>query len=361
MNYRKVLCCFLFVFTTCSFTACSFPSRNTVSTNTISQNTTVSENRGNGNGTILTAEEITRRQEEEGIKEEPEENEDPFFVGYTKNGHTIQEIDGVTYIDGTIVVNKTYSLPEDYDPGDLTPVVSAAFDKMVAAAAEEGVRLFSISSYRSYDLQGSLYQTYLNRTGNRDYTDTFSARPGYSEHQTGMAIDFNSCLTTFANTKEGVWLAEHATEYGFILRYPEGKEEITGFIYEPWHFRYVGVELAKEITASGLCLEEYYGIDSVYSEECDEWIKTYKPKPVPVGTTVQPIPTPAPVQNIDPVTGCVIDATTGLLYNPVNGIYFDPNTYAPVDPSVIVTPVPESQPDNIIIPPESDPLTVPVE
>ena len=167
-----------------------------------------------------------------------------------------------TYIDGILVVNKTYALPRGYG-GGADPEALAAVNEMIAAAAEEGLNLFIISGYRSYDKQASIYRNYAARDG-QAAADRYSARPGHSEHQTGMAMDLNSLDFSFADTPEGIWLAAHCAEYGFIIRYPAGCEDKTGYVYEPWHVRYVGEELARKITDSGLCLEEYYGISSAY-------------------------------------------------------------------------------------------------
>ena len=95
--------------------------------------------------------------------------------------------------------------------------------------------------------------------------DTFSARPGFSEHQTGLTIDCNTIDDAFGQTKEAQWLAEHCADYGFIIRFPDGKEDITGYQYEPWHIRYVGVDTAKEIDQLGVSLEEYLGVQSEYT------------------------------------------------------------------------------------------------
>ena len=193
--------------------------------------------------------------------------------GYTYKGRTardypIAEKDGVTYIVNpygyTLIANKTYSLPADYAPGDLTPECSEAFREMAAAAARDGVNLYVVSGYRSYSLQSSLYQRYAAKDGYAA-ADTYSARPGHSEHQTGLAMDLNSLSSSFAYTKEGKWLAANAHKYGFIIRYPYNKQSVTGYIYEPWHVRYLGTEVAKAVYFSGLTLEEYLGITSVYS------------------------------------------------------------------------------------------------
>ncbi len=190
------------------------------------------------------------------------------FAGYTTKGYAIAKKDGLTYIVNpygyTLIANKTYSLPASYAPGDITAECRAAFKEMAAAAANDGVSLFIVSGYRSYATQSGLYQRYAARDGYAA-ADTYSARPGYSEHQTGLAMDLNSVSASFANTKEGRWLAANAYKYGFIIRYPLGKQSVTGYVYEPWHVRYLGKDLAAAVYRSGECLEEYFGITSRYS------------------------------------------------------------------------------------------------
>ncbi|MCQ2455761.1 MAG: D-alanyl-D-alanine carboxypeptidase family protein [Clostridia bacterium] len=168
-----------------------------------------------------------------------------------------------TYIDGVLVVNKTYRLPETYNPG-VDPTARAALDEMFAAASNEGLFYWIVSDFRSYDFQIEVYGNYCAENG-KDVADTFSARPGHSEHQTGLAFDLNSCYQSFGDTPEGQWLAANSWKYGFIIRYPAGKEAVTGFIYEPWHVRYLGRDAAKKVYDSGLCLEEYFGITSEYN------------------------------------------------------------------------------------------------
>lgn len=175
-----------------------------------------------------------------------------------------QSVTGLTYIDGILVVNKTYALPSDYNPG-VDPDAQAAFDKMQAAASKEGLNIYISSGFRSYDYQSGLYDRYVQRSGKAE-ADRYSARPGHSEHQTGLAFDLNSIDMTFADTDECAWVNKHCAEYGFIIRYPQGSESITGYMYEPWHLRYLGTETAKKVYDSGLTLEEYLGIDSKYAE-----------------------------------------------------------------------------------------------
>ena len=185
---------------------------------------------------------------------------------YPEGETVIETIDGLTYVNGILIANKTYLLPADYAPGRILPEAQTAFDTMRAAAKEEGLTLKIVSGYRSYQKQDKVYHNYAARDG-AALADRYSARAGSSEHQTGYAMDINSVRQSFAETKEGKWLAAHCAEYGFILRYPKDKEAETGFMYEPWHVRYLGVELAQKITDSGLCLEEYLGITSAYAEE----------------------------------------------------------------------------------------------
>lgn len=186
------------------------------------------------------------------------------YIAVSKTGYTIERKNGITYVDGIMIANKTYSLPKSYDPG-ITNEAASALKEMQNAAAAEGLSLYVVSGYRSYQTQESVYAGWVNRDG-KEQADTYSSRPGHSDHQTGYSYDLNSLEQSFANTKEGKWLAEHCAEFGFIIRYPEGKEMYTGYIYEPWHVRYIGKEKAKIITESGLSLEEYYGITSDYSE-----------------------------------------------------------------------------------------------
>lgn len=172
-----------------------------------------------------------------------------------------------------IIVNKSLPInPSSYMPdnlvtssigGQLRPEAAKALDVMVSDAKEMGVRLRVISSFRSYQAQKSVYEGYVAKDG-QTAADTYSARPGTSEHQTGWAVDLggNSCdlEICFANTTEGKWLAEHAHVYGFIIRYPEGKQSITGYQYEPWHIRYVGTDLALQLYLSKQTMEEFFGV-----------------------------------------------------------------------------------------------------
>ncbi|MBF0754679.1 MULTISPECIES: M15 family metallopeptidase [Jeotgalicoccus] len=175
----------------------------------------------------------------------------------------IEVVDGVTYADGVLIVNKEIPLPEDYNP-EMQPEVIEAYTQMFEDAEAEGLYFELVSGFRSYDYQAELYNSYVARDG-KEAADQYSAEPGHSEHQTGLAIDVGSydsavlLQTSFEYTPEFQWLKDVAHEYGFIIRYMKGKEDITGYMYEPWHLRYVG-DKAPAIYESGLTLEEYFDL-----------------------------------------------------------------------------------------------------
>ena len=176
------------------------------------------------------------------------------------------EVVNPTYVNGVLLASKKYPLPKTYNPGE-DPTAKQAMDTMILAAKKAGFSIVAFSSFRSYDYQKNLYDKYVARDGQAK-ADRYSARPGHSEHQTGLSFDVgevgreNLWLTSeFGETPAGQWLAGNAYKYGFILRYPKGKEEITGFMHESWHFRYLGVELATKVFESGLTLEEYLGVE----------------------------------------------------------------------------------------------------
>lgn len=178
---------------------------------------------------------------------------------------TPEDVDFVPMVNGIPIANKTYPVPKDYDPG-LLPETYRAFSELKEAAYAEGLDINFMSGYRSYAEQTEVYAGW-NEVYTDGQADRVSARPGHSEHQLGLAIDVNSIEFAFADTPEGLWLAENCWKFGFIIRYKEGTEHITGYMYEPWHIRYLGKELAEEVHFSGLTLEEYLGIDSYYRVE----------------------------------------------------------------------------------------------
>ena len=183
-----------------------------------------------------------------------------------------------------VVVNKNIHLTSDYIPDNLViPSITfpasykgelekmhmrqdaaTALEEMFKAAKEEDIELFAISGYRSYSLQKRIFKYQVGKHGSEEEANKLSAKPGQSEHQTVLAMDI-SCkasgyklVQSFEETAEGKWLKDNCAKYGFILRYMKGKEDITGYSYEPWHFRYVGKELAPKIMDQEITLEEYF-------------------------------------------------------------------------------------------------------
>jgi D-alanyl-D-alanine carboxypeptidase len=179
----------------------------------------------------------------------------------------------------TFLVNKNHSISAGYVPDDLVTVdlpstrdtqlravAAEALTKLFNAASSSGIELYCCSGYRSYETQSELYDWNVNTYG-VDGAELVSARPGMSEHQLGLAMDLTSAavgfdlLESFGTTKEGQYVKNNAYKYGFIIRYPEGKTEITGYAYEPWHIRYVGIDVATDIYNSGKTMEEYYNVN----------------------------------------------------------------------------------------------------
>lgn len=198
---------------------------------------------------------------------------------------TIRPVNGVPTVsnpqDMLVVVNKQRSLPSGYVPSDLVepkvpfsfqgknekrllrPEAARALEELFAGAKADNIQLYGVSGYRSFKTQKGLFDSYVKTQG-IEHASQFSAAPGKSEHQTGLAMDVSGADSktrleqSFAHTPEGLWLKEHAAEYGFIIRYLKGKEAITGYAYEPWHIRYVGKEIAQEIDQQGITLEQYF-------------------------------------------------------------------------------------------------------
>ncbi len=135
------------------------------------------------------------------------------------------------------------------------------FKEMVDAAKKDNIKIYNTSSYRSYETQNRIYNRYVKNESVKE-ADTHSARPGHSEHQTGFATDINTSSASFhfENTKEYEWLLNNSYKYGFILRYPQGKEYITGYMFEPWHYRYIGIDAAKIVYENNITYEEYYAV-----------------------------------------------------------------------------------------------------
>lgn len=178
-------------------------------------------------------------------------NQDDINKGYSSI------VTGPTYIKNVLVVNKKYSIPSSFQVNNSE--AKAALAKLQSDAKKEGHDLSTKSGYRSYSTQEALYNRYKTNKG-LEYADRISARPGHSEHHTGLAFDVGLCSVKLGVMPAGIWLRENAHKYGFIIRYPQYKEAITGYGYEPWHIRYVGVEIATEIMTKNITLEEYLGI-----------------------------------------------------------------------------------------------------
>ena len=219
---------------------------------------------------------VTPSAEEPRASEESDDAPDAA-AEFDRSAHSIDDPMSIW-----VVSNKQRALqPVDFAPTDLvTPEgvenefaqplrapAARAVEALVGAAAGDGIDVRIISAYRDYATQVALYDGYVARDG-QEAADTYSARPGHSEHQTGLAVDFDdhgACYLAacFGETPAGLWLAEHAAEHGFVVRYPEGAQEVTGFVAEPWHFRYVGPELALRMQDQGIAtLEEFFELPS---------------------------------------------------------------------------------------------------
>jgi len=181
----------------------------------------------------------------------------------------------VSNVDNLVIVNKYYKLSKDYIPElvtvnkkyainerqQLTKDTKDAFEKMCEDARIEDIYIYSGSAYRSYSYQNTLYNNRVKSDG-LEYANKTAAKAGYSEHQTGLAIDILNGKFEYLDSddKEYQWLIDNSYKYGFILRYPEGKEQITGYAYEPWHFRYLTIELATQLKEKNITYEEYIGM-----------------------------------------------------------------------------------------------------
>ncbi len=210
------------------------------------------------------------------VIDEPEDDDTEVVETFLDENNIVTNQDSIE-----VVVNKERNLSDDYVPEDLVKITDVptclenpeinqlrksaadALTTMFETAMDEiKIQLYARSGYRSYDTQVSLYSGYVSNHG-KEAADKFSAKPGQSEHQTGLAMDITSdsvnlqLTEDFGDTEEGKWISENAYRFGFIVRYQKGKEDITGYMYEPWHVRYVGEDLAKKVYESGLTLEEY--------------------------------------------------------------------------------------------------------
>lgn len=205
----------------------------------------------------------------------PSEPAEPAEPEFDRTQHSIDDPSSVWVVSNKLrPLNPIDWVPEDLVMPDgitsrngqpLRAEAAASAAAMLEAAEDDGVWFLIGSAYRDYALQTSLYDRYVQRDG-QAAADTYSARPGHSEHQTGLAADFDdggACYLDwcFGDTSAGIWLRENAAEHGWIMRYPEGYDHITGFMYEPWHYRYVGPDLALEMREQGiLTLEEFFDL-----------------------------------------------------------------------------------------------------
>ena len=191
--------------------------------------------------------------------------DNPYYT-YTNKAKDLNKI--------TIIVNKYNYLTRDYVPKNLESIPLSyarsgmklvnvekdAYVEMAKAAEKQKLKLVVTSSYRDYEYQEDIYNRYVKSDG-KEAADTYSGRPGFSEHQTGLAVDLyngKKLYTEFENTKEFDWMQDNAYKYGFILRFPKDKDNITGYQYESWHYRYVGKEIAQYIHEHDITYEEYY-------------------------------------------------------------------------------------------------------
>ena len=214
------------------------------------------------------------------------------YINYKKNNQDLEitqiiknvnmNLDKIPYEDAIeiedkdnqlVLVNKYNYLGENFIPKNLENInnqyalnnmklvnyAKEAFEEMAKAAKKENLKIVAMSSYRSYSYQVDLYNKYKKKDG-QEAADKYSGRPGFSEHQSGLAVDVyneKTEYTNFESTKEFIWMEDHAHEYGFIIRFPKGKENETGYQYESWHYRYVGIEVATYIKNNNISLEEY--------------------------------------------------------------------------------------------------------
>ncbi len=213
------------------------------------------------------------------VKPSSQTENKPTQTEFNKQKYSVDEPGSIWWI-----VNKSRPLPEGYKPDDLivpdiklrlaqsqeqmkiSNIIVPELKNMFSAAQKEAVVLVFGSGFRSYELQKQFYDNYVAQDGQEE-ADRYSARPGTSEHQTGLSFDATNVgekchlEICFAETPEGIWLKDNAYKYGFIVRYPDSKESITGYQYEPWHLRYVGKELAVELQKTGQTMEEFFSLN----------------------------------------------------------------------------------------------------
>lgn len=275
----------------------------------------------------------------------------------------------------TVFVNPEHSLPKSYIPDNLVTVnvffnlksydertlmraeAAQALERLFAAAREDGYELCGVSGYRSYSRQKQIFINNILTKG-REYTLKYSAVPGASEHQTGLAMDVSckslryNLSTSFSETPEGKWLAQNAHHYGYIIRYPKGKAHITGYAYEPWHIRYVGKGLAKYLYENDLTLEEYYNYTPGRNFDFEEKYADL------INITPSPEPTIPEPTGTD---GIITDENGEIIDEP--DIELSPTVSPDISdiPDISPTPVPEDEQDDPFLPDETAEPNIPDE
>ena len=269
-----------------AFKGCNSKKRNNDKTAGTTTETTTDDNKTATENNSENSSENRKSEEFQDVSTSSDNSSDYLGSQYadsqsvSSKGFSIQTINGITYVDGVLIANKTYSLPSDFIPQDPeVPVTSqrsttsldrtlmSAWRTMQADASSQGLNIYIASAYRSYSYQVNLYNSYVARDG-KAAADTYSSRPGNSEHQTGLCFDLNSIDDSFGDTAEGRWVNDNCYKYGFCIRFPKGKDAYTGYQYESWHLRYVGKDLAEKLYNNGawISLEEYFGITSEYPD-----------------------------------------------------------------------------------------------
>lgn len=286
----------------------------------------------------------------------------------------------------TVLVNRVYLLPSTYTPANLVDpnvkfsfayisdkrkmrkIAATALENLFAAGEKEGIILYGVSGYRSYARQKQIYDKNIATRG-QAATDAVSAKPGSSEHQTGLTIDVSARSVnfrldqSFGDTREGKWLAKNAHLYGYIIRYPYGKSKITGYSYEPWHIRFVGKTVATYLYENELTMEEYYGVEDEMENEADtrvdvedpDSVKYATPRPTPKPTkTPKPTATPEPSASKNPKSTKKPAKTKAPSRTKAPADIIPDSTAPPAEPTPVPqTPVPQE--------PTAAPVDVPAE
>jgi D-alanyl-D-alanine carboxypeptidase len=276
----------------------------------------------------------------------------------------------------TVFVNKEYSLPQDYVPSALVepdiafspssygeqklmrPEAAFALEDLINAAKADGYTIYGVSAYRSYNRQLKIFTNNIINKG-KEHTLKYSAVPGTSEHQTGLAIDLSTpslsgqLVPSFAHTPEGIWLKNNAYKFGFIIRYPKDKMDLTGYEYEPWHIRYVDQKLANYLQENDLTLDEYYhytpsknfNFEEVYADLINYKVPASKPKAAKKKINPTPTPTPTPTVSPTVIPSKAAENTTPGEEENTQTQPFDEQDHPPVSPAPTLLPTIPPAPD----------------